>query len=265
MNIRGVAGNVCQLLMIAALGANQANQCQGQDRPATPSGHEAGLPSFAAATIKLSAPGAVADAQWSRPGGSEFRATNVSLQFLTTMAYGIDAKQLKGAPSWFGSVHFDLNAKAEPGVELSREALRPRLQELLARRFHLKMHHETMDERGFVLVVAKHGSKLISSKGDQPPNFRVDVGPGKLKGSNWSMEFCALMLTPKVGMPVVDRTGIQGRYDIDVEYDADMSPDSLLPSLDAAIQQRLGLTLVAQKVPVDMIVIDQVDQVPTDN
>jgi uncharacterized protein (TIGR03435 family) len=64
----------------------------------------------------------------------------VTLHLLTTMAYGIDARQIKGARSCFGSRHFDLNAKEEAGVMLTREALRPRLQDLLARQFHLRMH-----------------------------------------------------------------------------------------------------------------------------
>src|SRR6266700_3684102 len=121
------------------------------------------------------------------------------------------------------------------------------------------MHHETRDERGFVLVVGKNGPKLTTSKGDHRPNFRIDVGPGKLQGSNWSMEFCALMLVPKVGMPVVDRTGLKDRYDIDVEYDPDMSPEALVPSLGVALQERLGLRLEPQRVPIDIIVIDHVD------
>ena len=265
-NYRHAAQRVCQMLILIAVAEMRpAIGCQGQDRLANPSVPQASSLSFEAAAIKLTPPDNIREAQWSKPGGSEFRATNVTLEFLTAMAYGIDARQIKDAPPWFGSRHFELNAKAEPGVVLTREALRPRLQELLERRFHLKMHHETRDERGFAPVVGKHGQKLTTSKGDSPANFRIDVGNGKLQGSNWSMEFCALMLVPKVGMPVVDRTGLKGSYDVDVEYDPDMSPDSLLPSLDAAIQQRLGLSLVSQKVPVDIIVIDHADQQPTEN
>jgi len=116
------------LIMIAVAATSPASRCQGQDQPATPSVPQANAVAFEAAAIKLTAPGNIRDGQWSQPGGSEFRATNVNLEFLTAMAYGIDARQLKDAPSWFGSKHFDLNAKAEPGVMLTREALRPRLQ-----------------------------------------------------------------------------------------------------------------------------------------
>jgi len=261
---RYAAQRVSQVLIVTVVTATgPAIGCQGQDLVANPSAPQ--LPSFEAATIKLTPPDNLRDAQWSKPGGGEFRATNVTLEFLTAMAYNVDARQLNNAPSWFGSKHFDLNAKAEAGVVLTREALRPRLQDLLEQRFHLKLHHETREERGLVLVVGKHGPKLTGSKGDQAPNFRIDVGPGKLKGNNWSMEFCALMLVPKVGMPVVDRTGLTGRYDIDVEYDPDMSPEALLPSLSTAIQERLGLSLVPQKVPVDIIVIDHADPLPTGN
>jgi uncharacterized protein (TIGR03435 family) len=189
----------------------------------------------------------------------------LSLEFLTAMAYNMDVSQIRGAPAWFGSRYFDIAAKAEPGIVLSREALRPRLQRLLRDRFHLIVHRETIQSQGYVLVVAKRGSKLAVSKGDQPPNFRVNVGPGKLQGKNWSMEFCALVLTSKMHAPVVDRTELTGRYDLDVKY-AELEEDSQLPSLTTAIQEELGLQLVPQKkVPVDFIVIDRADQNPAQN
>ena len=254
-----------KLVLAAVLAVCHTGRGTGQERTAGLSMPDGSLPSFEAATIRIAAPGNMTDAQWSKPGGSTFRATNISLELLTTLAYGIDAKQIKGAPAWFSSRRFDINAKAEEAVILSREALRPRLQRLLQELFHRRAHHQTILAQGFALVVGQRGPKLSNSKGDQPPNFRVDVGPGKLHGTNWSMEFCALMLAPKVGVPVVDRTGLQGRYDVDVDYAPDMSVDSPLPFLPAAIQEKLGLRLVSQKVPVDVIVIDGAEEFPTEN
>jgi len=252
------------LIMLLTMLSGSGMKCLAQDRlPATPNPQPSSL-SFEVASIKLSAPDDMTATGWSRPGGSEFWAKNVSLEFLTAMAYNIDSSQIQGAPRWFGSRRFYVDAKAEHGVELTREALRPCLQALLQQRFHLVVHHETIQKQGAALVVADHGPKLAISKGDQFPNFRVNVGPGKLQGKNWSMEFLALMLVAKMEMPVVDRTGLQGRYDVDIEYDPETSPDPVLPSLTAAIQ-KLGLRLIPQKVPVAVVVIDRVDELPTEN
>jgi uncharacterized protein (TIGR03435 family) len=73
------------------------------------------------------------------------------------------------------------------------------------------------------------------------------------------------MLTPKVGRPVINRTGLQGSYDVDVEYAPNMSEDSSLPSIFTAIQDKLGLRLVSQEVPVDVLIVDEVNELPTEN
>src|SRR5579863_4056741 len=88
-----------QTLMLAAvLLAAHTGICAGQDRAPN---HDESLPSFEAALVKPTDPGNIAGGQWSFPGGSTFRATGLSLEFFTAMAYNIDASQIKGAPSWF--------------------------------------------------------------------------------------------------------------------------------------------------------------------
>jgi uncharacterized protein (TIGR03435 family) len=258
------------LLAAVVLGHGYGNECTGQDVAVAPN-TQSPLASFEVAVINPTPSSYVNGSQWSKPGGNTFRAKGVSLESLTAMAYGIDSTQIKGGPNWFASKEFDLNAKAQQGVLLTREGIQLCLQRLLQERFDLKVHHETESRQGFALVLAKNGSKLVATQGAEFPNFRVNVGPGKLQGKNWSMEFCALMLAPKVGRPVVDRTGLQGRYDIDIEYNPDMladvgdQPGLPLPSLATAIQERLGLRLVAERVSVDLIIIDQVRSLPTEN
>ncbi len=231
----------------------------------TPSNVPSPTASFEVAVIQPTPPDNVRGTQWSRPGGTTFTAANVTLELLTTMAWNIDASQIQNAPASFTSKHFDLTARAEAGIDLTRDALRPRLQTLLQQRFHLAIHHATVSKKGFALVVARRGSKLAGRSNDQPMNFRQGVGPGKLQGRNWSMEFCALMLVSKVSAPVIDRTGLTGRYDVDVQYAPDGSEDTTFPSLTTALQDRLGLRLQPEMVPVDIIVIDHADQSPTDN
>ena len=73
--------------------------------------------------------------QWSRPGLGRFQAASVSVELLIRLAYNVDARQIANEPSWLKSDLFDVTAKPEAGVSLSREELRPRLQDLLRQRF----------------------------------------------------------------------------------------------------------------------------------
>jgi uncharacterized protein (TIGR03435 family) len=93
----------------------------------------------------------------------------------------------------------------------------------------------------------------------------VNVGPGKLEGINWSMPYLATMLTHPAGLPVVDKTGIAGSYDIKLDFAPDLETDSSLPSVFRALQDTLGLKLLAQQVPVETLVIDHVERAPTEN
>ena len=167
--------------------------------------------------------------------------------------------------SWLNSRLFDITAKPEPGVSLSREELRPRLQDLLQQRFHLVTHREARDVSGYALIVAKHGPRLQPTKGAPFPGFRSNVSPGNLKGLNWSMDDLATYTSSLLGEPVANETAIPGRYDFSIEYAPDDAPSSDLPSLFTAMQETLGLRLVSRKVPVQMLVIDRIDETPTPN
>jgi len=221
--------------------------------------------SFEVATVKRSQPGSTSGTFWSPPGVGKFAATNASLAFLLQMAFGVDDEQIPGKPAWLESDLFDVVAKPDAGIALSREELKPRLQELLEQRFHLKTHRETKLVRGYELVVAKGGPRMTAAASDHWPGFRVRVGPGRMEGLNWSMAYLATMLARPAGLPVEDRTGLTGSYDIKLLYAADIETDSSLPSLFTAVQESLGLKLVTGKVPVRMLVIDSVERAPTEN
>lgn len=223
------------------------------------------LPAFEVATIRPVPPGKSGDAVWSPPGTGKFLASNVTLAFLIRMAYGVDDNQIAAKPNWLETELYDVVAKPEDEIALSREELRPRLQALLQQRFHLTTHRETRMVRGYALVAAKNGPKLKPTKGDHWPGFRVHVGGGKLEGLNWSMPTLAAMLRDPAGLPVIDKTGIQGSYDIKLEFAPELSADSSLPSIFTALEETLGLKLESQKVPVEMLAIDHVERVPTEN
>jgi uncharacterized protein (TIGR03435 family) len=223
-------------------------------------------PSFEVADVRPSPPDA--DPQtgsWSLPGIGRFTATHVSLALLMKLAYGVDDSQIANKPGWLETNLYDVTAEPESGIKLSRDQLRPRLQNLLRQRFHLAAHTETRSIRGYALVVAKGGPHLTPTKADHFPGWRFNVDSGHMRGANWSMPQFAIYLTPAAGFPVIDQTGIPGSYDIAFNYNPKSDAESDLPILSAALKQATGLLLKEQKVPVETIVIDAVDKVPTEN
>ena len=224
-------------------------------------------PSFEVASVRPSSP--EADPQtgsWSIPNIGRFTATHVSLARLIQLAYGVDNSQIASKPDWLDTNLYDITAEPEDGIKLSRDQLRPRLQNLLHQRFHLVVHTETRSIRGYALVVAKGGPHLTPTKADHFPGWRFNVSSGQIRGANWTMPQLATYLTPAAGFPVTDKTGITGSYDIAFSYNPKPEDyESNLPVLNAALKQATGLQLKEQKVPVETIVIDSVDKFPTEN
>jgi uncharacterized protein (TIGR03435 family) len=220
------------VLLFAPTAAFCAPFAFAQSQPVAPQ------PPFETATIKPTLPSERVNGPWSPPGIGRFSAHSLTLQFLIQMAYGVDADQISGKPSWLDSDFYDIEAKPEEGIKLSRDELKPRLQNLLAERFHLATHFETKMVRGYALVVAKGGPKLQPTKGDHFPGFRVNSVPGNLEGFNWSMPYLAAMLQHVTSLPVADRTGIAGSYDIKLQFAPELAPDidqdSALPSVFTA-------------------------------
>ena len=198
-------------------------------------------------------------------GAAQFTANNVSMMVLVEMAYGVNGNQISASPSWFDSDLYDIAAKPEGDIGLSYEQMRPMLQQLLKQRFQLAVHREKKDVPGYVLVVAKSGPKLQAGKESSAGLYILQDG---LQGPSMSMATLAGMLASPVGRPVIDKTGLTGNYDIKLSYApvaADASTDSTLPSIFTAVQEQLGLKLEGQKVPVDFVVIDHAEKVPSDN
>jgi uncharacterized protein (TIGR03435 family) len=107
-----------------------------------------------------------------------------------------------------------------------------------------------------------------------PAGWMINKGPGHVQGHEMNMASLVNLLGALVGRPVVDRTGLKGAYDFDLEFTpdevqrtppAEAPPDPIGPSLFTAVQSQLGLKLEARKGPVEQIVIDHIEMVPTDN
>jgi uncharacterized protein (TIGR03435 family) len=211
--------------------------------------------SFEVASVKRSACELFAV---SPPGLNTYSVRAVSLTFLIGTAYGVSDTDIVGGPSWRGSECFELQAKAEDGVSLSYANLRPRLQALLADRFHLVTHREMKDVAGYRLVVLKSGSKLKPSA--EAASTLIAILPNGLRVGAASTDSLAATLARVVGRPVVNETRLIGNYEIVLDYAPEGSTDSSQPSVFTAVQEQLGLKLESQPVRREVIVVDRVER-----
>jgi uncharacterized protein (TIGR03435 family) len=138
------------------------------------------------------------------------------------------------------------------------------LQALLADRFALKVHHETKDLPIYELTVAKGGCKMKQTAPDSSGGNAV-YSSGKITAHSVSVESLAVNLSFTVGRVIVNKTGLEGGYDLTLEYAPDGADASdKRPSIFTALEEQLGLKLVPAKGPVDVIVVDHVER-PSEN
>jgi uncharacterized protein (TIGR03435 family) len=252
-----------------------------------------------------------------------------TIRDLMVEAYSIKRNQISGGPSWLDSERFDIVAKVPAGA--TKEQVKVMLQNLLVERFKLALHRETKEMPIYALVVGAKGPKLKSSVADTPPVPGASgeaAGPPALRGMKMGPDGCPatapmddgrartfMIMTPKgecllshgqtmeglagqlasgFDRPVIDQTGLAGKYDLRLRYDpASMpggrggpvlmkegaggapaggdpanrnAPDAEPPpSIFNALQEQLGLKLEARKGPVDLLVIDHVEKRPAEN
>ncbi len=185
------------------------------------------------------------------------------MKLLIEMAFGINDDQISGEKlDWLDSKLYDVEAAPEGDAPLSYEQLRLPLQHLLAQRFNLTFHREWKNLPGYALVVARGGSKLTTSKEVSSTGYILQDG---IRSPSISMKSLAAMLAHPLGRPVADKTEITGNYDVKLSFAPDGATDSLFPSIFTAVQEQLGLKLEPQKVPVEMLLIDHLEKLPSAN
>jgi uncharacterized protein (TIGR03435 family) len=290
-----------------------------------------GQPKFEVASVKPAAPGIPGFSMDGGPAGATFigwsrtpanrdpgRITwnNIWLERVLQVAYDFPVDRISG-PAWLQTERYDIVATVPPSATL--ESFKLMVQNLLAERFKLVLHRETKQVSGYVLEIARNGSKVMESNPDaKPVVVSANAGPGSsavasaLMGAdrngfpaprpgnplyppgagfsatvavngryrataiNMKMPKIAEFLAIAAGAPVDDRTGLTGTYDIHLEYAPNLprAPNSEQATAEAsdpglglidAIQLQLGLKLVKAKVPVEMLVVDHVEKVPTEN
>jgi uncharacterized protein (TIGR03435 family) len=212
-------------------------------------------PQFEVASVKPSAPGSRGPTIYN-PTRERFAITSITTKSLIAYAYDVRDFQVSGGPSWVGSKEYDIVAK--PQGEASNERILAMARGLLAERFNLTLHHESKDMPVLALVVAKGGPRLQPSVGTGGPEVRG--GRGRLVARKVTMGLLAAQLAGRVlGRAVLDRTGIVGEFDVNLEWTPDESPDPG-SSIFTALQEQLGLKLETQKGVVDVLVVDHVER-----
>jgi uncharacterized protein (TIGR03435 family) len=220
---------------------------------------------FEAASVKPNTSGSGSSKGNSTPG--QLTIVNRSLKQLIEMAYSVQDFQVSGL-EWLGSEKFYIVAKIPAGAGQVQTAAM--MQTLLTER-QLAVHLESKQLPAYALVVGKSGLKLQQVK---PGGTNLDIG-GKnneqhIIGAGVSMEALAGILARVVARPVMDQTGLPGVYNVKLEYTPDDDKSESLdsaagPSIYAALQEQLGLKLQTQKLPVEMVVVDHVERIPTEN
>jgi uncharacterized protein (TIGR03435 family) len=202
------------------------------------------------------------------PGSSGFDSrhgrmvgTNVTLKRSIMGAYAIGPNQIVGGPDWLDSDRFDISAKA--GKDAGDHEMMVMLQALLAERFHLASHRETRPIQCYVIEVAKGGPKLEKSTGE---GTSAGSSRGGVTARATSMDRFAEVLARQMDLPVVNQTGLEGKFNFKLEWTPESARQEANagPSIFTAIQEQLGLRLRAQKAPVEVLVIDRAER-PTEN
>jgi uncharacterized protein (TIGR03435 family) len=200
----------------------------------------------------------------------KFAGRNVTLKRLIGEAYSLQPFQIAG-PKWMTSAEYDVDAKSAEPIDAG--AMRARLRTLLMERFHLKKHDETKDQRVYELMVDKGGPKFHEGEAiaRQPgiDHFHGDLQEfAQMLTIRLSMQSAEDPSKPAmatgVGFPVVDKTGLSGVYDFNLNAKPELGVDPLA-FWQHIVQQQLGLKLEARRAAVVFLVVDGADRTPVGN
>jgi uncharacterized protein (TIGR03435 family) len=272
------------LLVVACLAAFAAPLIVGVVHAADPA------LAFEAVSIKPSDPNG---RMFMRDSAGQMSYANVTVKTLILSAYQIRDFQLSGGPAWIASSRYDVTARVPSGSHVDfpadpmtatdhqRETFRQQRQAMvramLADRFGLVIHKETRELPVYALTVAKDGPKFRDNGGKVSD---PDLRPGMVRFNNGifiapqaSMGDLVQVLSEMSDRTILDRTGLNGKYDLELKWSPNqgfLNPDdtgSALPdgpSLFTALREQLGLRLDPSKGPVETVVIDRVET-PSEN
>lgn len=228
--------------------------------------------SFDAASVKVNQTDSGHTSVHSGAGGIQMN--NVTLRLCITRAYRLTDPQVVGPP-WIDTDRFDIVAKPPSGAPESQ--IPEMLQTLLAERFKMVIHRETRELPAYALVVAKNGPKLARAEpGGSGGSMSSSEGTATGEGVTMA-RLAGFLSTPRLNLalPVVDQTGLDGSFSFILKWTPERplsdKPENKTPEADApppifiALQEQLGLKLEKHKVPLEVVIVDRAERVPTQN
>lgn len=248
-----------------------------QSAPASPSSSTLSGPDFGVATVKVNDTGS--GSTRISINDDLLQVTNVRLDSMLEIAFDIRRDQVVGLPHWAQVDHYDIVAKVvdmtpEQLRGLSDQQRRAMLQQLLAQRFHLKTHIESRTLPLLKLTVDKGGIKFTEwqkpAEGQADKKGSMSVNNDVMTAIGVPMGNLVRFLASQTHMPVVDETGLKGNYNFNLKWQREEEGpasglhDQSLPTIYAALPEQLGLKLESAKGPVDVLVVDHIEE-PTEN
>jgi uncharacterized protein (TIGR03435 family) len=201
-------------------------------------------------------------------------ANCASTVFLVEFAYHLmDPTRILALPKWAtGSQTYAIEAHvsaedAAAFARLKRDEKSAMMQSVFAERFGMKTHMETREMPAYALVLAKSGSKLKEPSDTTTGASQFGGSTGEVKWANSPLTDLKFLLAQETGRPVVDKTGLTGKYDFVLQYTPAghaATDESGKPSIFTALEEQLGLKLVPMKQPIEVLVVDSIEK-PTEN
>lgn len=210
--------------------------------------------------------------------GSQLMAINVSVMNVITFAYDLHEQQVSGAPSWASADKFEIVIKPDIDGQPNIAQMKLLLQQALVDRFQLKFHTEKRELTAYAITVPPNTTHKLTPAAPNAGNVPslAYPRPGLLPARNATLtELAQSLQTAVLDRPVVDRTGLQGRFDFTLDWMPDETqfasfgplpqlPDTGKPSIYEAFQRDLGLKFERARVPADVLIIDRVER-PSEN
>ena len=205
-----------------------------------------------------------------RPSKGQIAMENVTLFKALGFAYriGEDRDYAITGPDWLKTERYDIVGKIPAGTTF--EQMLGMLQATFAQRFKMTVHRETRELPIYAMVAARGGTKLQEV---DVVHGAFRMGPGAIKADGIALAAFADRLSQVLDRPVIDMTGLPGIFTFSLEFAPDRpltapgeeTASPTAPSLFTAMQQTLGLRLEARRGPVEVLVVDRADRVPTEN
>jgi bla regulator protein blaR1 len=194
---------------------------------------------------------------------SRVTATAMTARELITFAYDLREYQVLGGDAWVAQTRWDIQASTG-ALQPTRPQVRQLVQEFLAERFRLRVHRSSQEFPVYALTIAKGGVKL------RPPTpFETERSTFSADGATWQNAPLDILGNPfplHLDRPLVNRTGLPGRYDFAMKFKLSLSEADGLDgeSIFTAIEEQLGLHVEPTKAPLETLVVDKIAR-PTEN